>query len=341
MPRLLLAAAPGAVALVLAVVALANGPETEPAVSADVATAAPTDAGLSLEALFDRVDGAVGRIDAYRNPSDPPFGNGRRDAIGAGFLTGEGGYVVTNAHVVQGARRVTIRFGRSARRVPARIVGRDDATDLAVLRVKPAAVEDERPLRLAAAGSVRVGEPVLAVGTPYRLQSSASAGIVSATRREIRGLTGFTIADAVQTDAAINPGNSGGPLMDAEGAVVGVNSQGRAPGVSFAVSAATVRRVMPQLIEDGRADAPFLGISAGQVTATGTEVEDVTDDGPAERAGVRDGDVVVELAGRPATTDGALTSAIASLAPGDREELRVRRDGDERTLTVTIGRQPR
>ncbi len=249
-------AAPGLVALVLAVVAVARTGDTAPAPAPAPAppapaTAARADAPLTLPELYARIDGAVGRVDARRDPSQPRFGNGRHDAIGAGFLVDRAGHVVTNAHVVDRARSATVRFGRSERRIPARIVGHDDATDLAVLRVDPARLRGERPLAIARPDSIEVGEPVLAVGTPYRLQGSAAAGIVSATGREIRGLNGDRFRDGVQTDAAINPGNSGGPLVDAAGAVVGVNAQGRAPGISFAIGAATVRRVVPRLIRAG------------------------------------------------------------------------------------------
>ncbi len=244
-------AAPGVAALVIALVALGqDGGGDGRAEVRTVPGQAPPAPGF--RALYDRVDGVVARVDARRGPQDPPFGNGRRRATGAGFLIDRDGHVVTNAHVVDGARTATVRFGRSERRIRARIVGRDPRTDLAVLRVDPARLRGERPLPIAAPGEARVGDPVLAVGTPYRLQGSASVGIVSATGREISGVRGGRVRDAVQTDAAINPGNSGGPLIDARGRVVGVNAQGRAAGISFAIGAGTVRRVVPRLIARDR-----------------------------------------------------------------------------------------
>jgi S1-C subfamily serine protease len=337
----LVVAAPGVVALVLAAVALlgsdtAPEPAAAPAPSAGERPRATTD----FATLYRRVDGAVARIDARRSPSDPPFSNGRRVATGAAWLIDERGHLVTNAHVVDDADSASVRFGRSARRVPARIVGRDPATDLAVVRVDREAVRAEAPLPLARAGSIDVGEPVLALGTPYRLQSSASAGIVSATGRQISGLTGRVIADAVQTDTAINPGNSGGPLVDASGAVVGVNTQGRAAGVSFAVGADTVRRVVPQLIRDGRARTPILGVGLGEATDRGTPLRSVDGDGPAGRAGLRSGDVVVAVGGRPTRTEGSLPSAVARLTPGTVVVVRVRRDGRERDVRVRVGAAP-
>jgi S1-C subfamily serine protease len=287
------------------------------------------------------VDGAVARIDARRGPDDPPFGNGRRVATGAAWLVDDDGHVVTNAHVVDRARSASLRFGRSARRLEARIVGRDPATDLAVLRVDPTRLRGERPLPVAGPGAVRVGDPVLALGTPYRLQSSASAGIVSATGREITGLTGRTVPDAIQTDAAINPGNSGGPLIDTRGRVVGVNTQGRAAGVSFAVGADTLRRVVPQLIRDGRARTAMIGVAHGEVRATGTPLESVTPGGPADRAGIRPGDIVMSIGDRPTVSEGALASAVARLRPGQRVTVRIRRDGEQREVLVRTSAVPR
>ena len=335
----LVVAAPGVIALALATVAIVRPTDDDPAPTTTATTTARTAPGFPE--LYERVDGAVARIDARRGADQPPFRNGRRVATGAAFLVDDDGHLVTNAHVVDMARSATVRFARSAERVDARIVARDPATDLAVLRVDPDEVKGQEPLPLTPAAEVRVGDPVLALGTPYRLQSSASAGIVSATGREITGLTGFTIPDAVQTDAAINPGNSGGPLLDARGRVVGVNTQGRAAGVSFAVGSATVRRVIPQLIRDGRARTAFLGVSLGAVTDAGTTVASATPGGPAARAGIRRGDVLLRIGSRPTTVEGAVSSAVAALPPGGLVTVRLRRGGDEREVRVRLATQPR
>ena len=337
LPRSLLAAAPGVAALVVAVIALDRAGDED----RTVVRAAPAASPLSFNELYDRVDGVVARVDARRGPQDPPFSNGRRVATGAGFVMDGDGHLVTNAHVVDRARTATVRFGRSSTSIPARIVGRDPSTDLAVLKVDPERLGEDRPLALAPPEEIEVGDPVLAVGTPYRLQSSASAGIVSATGREIDGLTGFAVPDAIQTDAAINPGNSGGPLVDERGRVVGVNTQGRGAGVSFAVSSRTIARVVPQLIRDGRARAAFLGVSIGTVTGRGATVSSVTPDGPAARAGIRRGDVITRIGERATTEEGSVASAVASGRPGQEVAVRIRRDGEERTVTATLREQPR
>ena len=338
---LLAAAAPGVAALAVAVVALDRAGDDPAAPATPAATAAPASAPPSFRELYERVDGVVARVDARRGAQDPPFSNGRRVATGAGFVFDDDGHIVTNAHVVDRARTASVRFGRSPRRIPARIVGRDRANDLAVLRVDPERLRGERPLPLAPAESIDVGDPVLAVGTPYRLQSSASAGIVSATGREIDGLTGYSVPDAIQTDAAINPGNSGGPLVDEQGRVVGVNTQGRGAGVSFAVSSSTMRRVVPQLIRTGRARAAFLGVAIASVTERGATVESVTPDSPASRAGLRRGDVIVRIGSRAIAAEGAVASAVASERPGSVVAVRLRRGGAERSLSVRLAQQPR
>ncbi|CAA9465859.1 MAG: HtrA protease/chaperone protein [uncultured Solirubrobacteraceae bacterium] len=337
--HIVLAAAPGVLALALATIALLDTDGAPVSAPAPMATVAPADEP-SFADLYARVDGAVARIDARRGPDAPPFGNGRRVATGAAWLFDDDGHVVTNAHVVERARSASLRFGRSARRLDARIVGSDPATDLAVLQVDSARLRGERPLPLAAAGSVRVGDPVLALGTPYRLQSSASAGIVSATGREITGLTGRSVPDAIQTDAAVNPGNSGGPLIDTRGRVVGVNTQGRAAGVSFAVGADTIRRIVPQLIRDGRARTAMIGVAHGEVRAAGTPLTAVTAGGPADRAGIRRRDVVTRVGDRPTVTDGALASAVAALKPGQRVTIGIRRAGREREVVVRAAAAP-
>src|SRR4051794_1111322 len=190
-----------------------------------------------------------------RTPS--PFDSGfpqeqRGEATGSGFVTGRDGTILTNAHVVAGATRVSVQFADKKIR-DARILGRDDSTDLAVLKVD-APADELTPLALGSSSGVQVGDPTIAIGNPFGLERTLTTGVVSATRRTIQAPDGFQIDGVIQTDAAITPGNSGGPLLDATGRVVGINSQietggsgGGNVGIGFAVPIDTAKRIVPQL----------------------------------------------------------------------------------------------
>ena len=183
-------------------------------------------------------------------------------ATGTGFVIDSDGSIVTNDHVAAGGSKVSVRFGERGKRIDARVVGRDPDTDLALLRIDPKRADFDA-LSLGESNAVRVGDAAIAIGNPFGLERSLTLGVVSATDREIDAPDGRPIRDAVQTDAAINPGNSGGPLLDATGRVIGVNSQGRAAGIGFAVPVDTLKRVLPQLRRGGRKATrrAFLGIT--------------------------------------------------------------------------------
>ena len=187
---------------------------------------------------------------------------------GTGFVIDERGTIVTNAHVVGESSQASVRFGDSGATIDAEVLGSDPSTDLAVLRVDPSRVGTLSPLTFADSDAVRVGDEVVAIGHPFGLDRTATAGIVSGLGREIQSPNGFSIDEVIQTDAAINPGNSGGPLVDGKGRVVGVNSQiatagggGGNVGVGFAVPANTVREVVPRLASGQTIERPYLGVS--------------------------------------------------------------------------------
>jgi putative serine protease PepD len=286
---------------------------------------------------------------------------GRAETIGAGFVLDGRGDVLTNAHVL-GAPHATLSvtfYGGGTR--PVRVVGRDAADDLAVLRVT--GVRGLRALELGSSGSVRVGDPVVAIGAPYDLEGTVTSGIVSAVRRPIATGGGSdsgkgggaadlrSYTDAVQTDAPINPGNSGGPLLDARGAVIGVNcamraaddasgdGQGGSIGLGFAIPVDEARRVAQELIASGHASHPVLGarLDPGWGGA-GARVVSVTPGGPAAGAGVRAGDVVVRAAGQPVGSAVALLAVVRSLPPGERLALGVRRAGHPVRAVAVLGR---
>jgi putative serine protease PepD len=268
-----------------------------------------------------------------------------RGGSGTGFVIDERGTIVTNAHVVGEAGRASVRFGDSGAAVDAQVLGSDPSTDLAVLRVDPARVGTIRPLTFADSDAVRVGDEVVAIGHPFGLDRTATAGIVSGLGREIESPNGFSIDEVIQTDAAINPGNSGGPLVDARGRVVGVNSQiatgagGGNVGVGFAVPSNTAREVVPRLARGQAIERPYLGLTTAAVSA-GVEVQEVTPAGPAQRAGLRAGDVVTSVDGRSVSEPGDITDALDGKDPGDSVSIEVQRGGDRERFDVDLGTRP-
>jgi putative serine protease PepD len=264
---------------------------------------------------------------------------------GTGFVIDERGTIVTNAHVVGEASQASVRFGDTGAAVEAEVLGSDPSTDLAVLQVDPSQASPLRPLALADSDAVRVGDDVVAVGHPFGLDRTATAGIVSGLGREIQSPNGFSIDEVIQTDAAINPGNSGGPLVDAKGRVVGVNSQiasgggGGNVGVGFAVPSNTVQDVVPRLARGQTIERPYLGLTSAAGPG-GVAVAEVTPGGPAARAGVRAGDRVVSVDGRSVSEPSDVTEALDGRAPGDSVELEVERDGTREQIDITLGTRP-
>jgi S1-C subfamily serine protease len=329
---------------------------------------APSDAlGLGLDAgtltaLYDAVNPGVVNIQATL-----PQGG----STGSGFLIDEQGHIVTNNHVVDGASSLVVVY-YNGHQAKAEIVGTDDDSDLAVIKVDDIP-DGVRPLRLGDSEQVQVGEWVIAIGSPFGLGSTMTLGIVSARGRTIpSGVTPFSIPEAIQTDAAINPGNSGGPLLNLRGEVIGVNAQIASggvranAGVGFSIPVNTVRRVAPTLIENGVYIWPWLGVSGGSVgmvvqqangleTQQGAYIASVSEGGPAADAGLRGatrtvqidggqvpvgGDVVIAIDGTPIANFDELLREIASRAPGDRVELTVLRDGRQLNLIVDLEARP-
>jgi putative serine protease PepD len=265
---------------------------------------------------------------------------------GTGFVIDKRGTIVTNAHVVGESSQASVRFGDSGATIDAEVLGSDPSTDLAVLRVDPSRVGKLSPLKFADSDAVRVGDEVVAIGHPFGLDRTATAGIVSGLGREIQSPNGFSIDEVIQTDAAINPGNSGGPLVDGKGRVVGVNSQiatagggGGNVGVGFAVPANTVREVVPRLASGQTIERPFLGVSTA-AAAAGVEVQEVTPGGPAQRAGLRSGDVVRSVDGSTVSEPDDITGALDGKQPGDSVTVEVERDGRSQQFDITLGTRP-
>ncbi len=274
--------------------------------------------------------------------------------IGSGVVYREGGYVVTNAHVVRSAERVQVELADGTR-TPAEVLATDEITDIAVLRTErrdlpPARFQTRQPA---------VGELVLAVGSPLGFQNSVTAGIVSGLGREIPGAAtagARSLVDLIQTDAAISPGNSGGALVNGRGEVVGINEAYIPPSVGavalgFAIPAATATAVADQLIEDGTATHPYLGVAIGSLTPqvdrafgmgadAGAIILGVENGGPAGRAGLQRGDVIVRLGDEQIRSAEEFLGALRGTRPGQTVPVEIRRDGTTRTVDITIGTLP-
>jgi putative serine protease PepD len=268
---------------------------------------------------------------------------------GSGFVVDDRGRIVTNAHVVGGAKRVRVQFGENTPTIPGRVVGRDRSSDLALVRVLPRRVRGGlHPLALADSGRVRVGDLAVAIGNPFGLERTLTAGVVSALGRQIDAPDGFSIPGAIQTDAAINPGNSGGPLLDRDARVIGVNSQietggaGRGNvGVGFAVPSNIVRAVTADLERDGRVRRAYMGVATtAPRTGTGARVSSVVPGGPAARAGLRTGDVIVRIGGRRVAGTLDVGEAVFAARPGQRLRLEYRRSGRKRATALRLSRRP-
>jgi serine protease Do len=279
----------------------------------------------------------------------------RQQSGGSGFVISPDGYILTNNHVVEGASKVEVHFGDEdggrGRTVQAKIIGRDPATDIALLKID---VNDELPtVPLGDSDRIRKGDWAIAVGNPFSFENTLTVGVISAKGRAL-GLSRETSSfeNFIQTDAAINFGNSGGPLMNISGEVVGINTaiRGGAQGLGFATPINTAKRLLPQLRE-GKVVRSYLGMSIQEVSeqikeafnlpeARGALVQDVTPGKPAEKAGLREGDVVVEIDGRPVRTNRELIDYISYLPVNTAVKVTFIRDGERRTVTARTAERP-
>ena len=313
---------------------------------------------FNAESLHDRLaPGVVTVISIFGDAASSLLEDGGEGGQGSGFVLDGDGYVATNAHVVTSgsgsrgkrAKNVYVEFS-DGNRVPGKVVGADPNADVALLKVDPKGLS-LTPLKLGSSRGLQVGEPVAAIGSPFGEPRSLSVGVISALDRDIESLTNFAIGNAIQTDAAINPSNSGGPLLDSGGEVLGINSQiksasGGGEGVGFAVPVDAVRRSVRELRRSGRVSYGYLGVSALSLypqlakrldlpVESGAVVEEVVDGSPAA-----DADVIVSVDGDKVTRSHNLSDLIGRHAEGDKVKLEIVRDGDRRTVDVTLGKRP-
>ena len=335
--------------------------------------------GLTARDIYKRDAPGVAFIRAdivQKSQGTSPFDFGipqeqRGQATGSGFVIDKKGTILTNAHVVNGAQKITVQF-QNKQSTTAKVLGTDESTDLAVLKVDPAG-QQLHPLALGSSRGVQVGDPAIAIGNPFGLERTLTTGVISAVQRTIRAPNNFQIDDVLQTDAPINPGNSGGPLIDGSGRVIGINSQietggsgsGGNLGIGFAVPIDTAKQIIPQLEKSGRVDRGFLGVSTLTIdkslkglnlpVAHGALVQSVTPGSPAQKAGIHagniaaslngapiqlGGDVITKIAGSDVRSDQDVVNAVAGRKAGDKVKVTLMRGAHHAEVTVTLGERP-
>ncbi len=334
--------------------------------------------GLTAEQIYRRDAPGVVQITATsvsQVSTDPfnllPTTPQTSESLGSGFVIDKAGHIVTNYHVIQGAKKVQVSFSGQDE-ITATVVGKDPSTDVAILKID-AHARALTPLELGNSDAVVVGDPVDAIGNPFGFTRTLTTGVVSAVQREIEAPNSLPIDHAIQTDAAINHGNSGGPLIDSHGRVIGVTSQistgttgGQGNvGIGFAIPINTVRNVAAQIISSGKALHAFLGLDAAPVTpqlarlfhlpsSSGLLIQDVQAGSGADKAGLKagktavvvqgesyqvGGDMIVAIDGTPVTTYQQLRDAISQRKPGDKLKLEIYRNGSKKTVTAKLGQR--
>jgi S1-C subfamily serine protease len=364
-----------AVLILAATGAIGGGDKKTTIIQSPVSNASVPDSktpGLTVNGIYRKDSPGVAfvRAEVVQRTSSPfnLFPQSQRGtATGSGFVIDESGDILTNAHVVEGATKVTVDLGEKA--YDAKILGRDTSSDVALLKIN-ADKKALHPLALGDSSELNVGDPVVAIGNPFGLDRTVTTGIVSALQRKIEAPNGFTIENVIQTDAAINPGNSGGPLIDGRGRVVGINSQIATAGgngnigIGFAVPINTAKKIAEQLKKQGSVQHAYLGITGVSITSTmsaslnlptdkGVLIQAVT--GPSKKAGVKGGDTQVTLGGSDLVLGGDVLTAINgkkvksmddvisiidTKKPGEGVTLDLLRGQKHRTATVTLGNRP-
>ena len=336
---------------------------------------AATQSGLTAREIYKRDAPGVVNVRAQivqqvDSPFDP-FGQGPQGvATGSGFVLDKSGHILTNAHVIEGASRVSVQF-EDNKTVEAKVEGKDTSTDIALLKVDKKGL-DLKPLELGNSKTVQVGDPTIAIGNPFGLDRTLTTGVVSALQRKISAPNGYSISNVIQTDAVINPGNSGGPLIDATGRVIGINSQiatggsgGGNVGIGFAVPVNTAKQIVPQLKDSGSVKRAYLGITGQTIdrsldrlnlsTTSGVLVQTVQSGSPAAKAGLRGGDasatldgselrlggdVIKKIDGTNVRTMDQVVSTVGSKKPGETVTIEYLRGGKTKTAQVKLAQRP-
>ncbi|MBI5275267.1 MAG: trypsin-like peptidase domain-containing protein [Burkholderiales bacterium] len=325
------------------------------------ATVAPPAGSLRLAAQ--KAAAAVVSINttkAVQHPyaNDPWFrfffgeqGSAPQAGLGSGVIISADGYILTNNHVVENADEIEVQLN-DQRKTRAKVIGTDPESDLAILRIT---LERLPVITLGNSDALQVGDQVLAIGNPFGVGQTVTSGIVSALGRNQLGIN--TFENFIQTDAAINPGNSGGALVDVNGHLMGINTaiysrSGGNVGLGFAIPVSTAKQVLEGIVKDGVVTRGWIGVEPAELSPElmetfgvkakrGVLITGVLQNGPAAQAGVRPGDVIVEVAGKPISTVSELLTSVAGLKPGEATKFRVQRKGDGVDLSVTPGKRPK
>jgi putative serine protease PepD len=278
---------------------------------------------------------------------------------GAGVVFDKKGDILTDEHVVSGASKITVTFPDQTK-APATVIGSDTGADLAVIRVQGVPQSQLHPLTMGDSNAVQVGDSVIAIGSPFGLPNTVTAGIVSAVGRTINAPNQFTIPNAIQTDAPINPGNSGGPLLNAAGQVIGLNDQietnntngqgeGSSSGVGFATPSNSDARIAREIISTGQAHNAYVGVSLDPTVTGGAAIaksassagaSPIVSGSPAAKAGLQAGDLITAVNGTPVASVNQFVATIANYAPGNTVTLTVNRGGQTKSVKLTLGAQP-
>ncbi len=273
------------------------------------------------------------------------FGNLQEgEGVGSGVIYSSDGYIITNNHVAGSAKELVVTLNDGTE-YPARLIGTDENTDIAVIKIE---ATDLIPAKFTSADSIKVGELAIAVGSPFGLQESVTVGVISAIGRDVAvSYDSLPLVDLIQTDAAINPGNSGGALVDSTGQVLGINTMiystsGSSAGIGFAIPSDTALNIAKQLIENGAAKTPFIGIEMGDNTTDikGVYIESVTTGYPAQKAGIKAGDIITAFDGKAVESPFELVSQIIRHNVGDKVTISVNRNGESIEVSLVLAERP-
>jgi len=312
--------------------------------------------GMSINQIYKSVSPGVVDIVVTSQSQSPGFGffgggggSQQTQGEGAGVVFDTKGDILTDEHVVSGATSVKVNF-QDGHSYPARVLGTDPSTDVGVIHVD-APSSELHPIPLANSSEAQVGDPVVAIGSPFSLPETTTTGIVSQTGRSITAPNNYTIPNAIQTDAAINPGNSGGPLLDANGHVLGLNDQietnnqtvggeGSSSGVGFAIPSNTVAHIANEIIGHQAIRHAYVGVSLSGTSSGGAAIAQVSPGTPGAAAGLQRGDLITAVNGKAVTTTDQFIATVDNYAPGQTVTLTIKRGGQTQNIKVTLGTRP-